>query len=113
MITDGEGLGREPGLHPLVELGDVVLAGHQHAPGPVGPRRHAGLGGLAGLEVLPIHPVEQFHRAAQVAPDSTTPGRYSQSHSTIVRSTASGYIRWKMTWSGTKLMKTWGRMVMA
>ena len=34
------------------------------------------------------------------APESTTSGRYSQSHSTTVRSGAIGNIRWTMTWSG-------------
>ena len=44
---------------------------------------------------------------------STTYGRNSQSHSTIVWSGASGYIRWTITWSGTMLRKTWGRTVTA
>src|SRR5581483_10421140 len=46
-------------------------------------------------------------------PDSTTSSRNSQSHSTTVRSAASGYIRWKITWSGTRFTKTCGFMVIA
>jgi hypothetical protein len=36
-----------------MELGDVMLAGHQDAPVTVGPRGHRGLSALAGVEVLP------------------------------------------------------------
>lgn len=47
------------------------------------------------------------------APDATTSGAYSQSHSTTVRSWASGNIRCTMTWSGTRFTKTVGLTVMA
>ena len=46
-------------------------------------------------------------------PDSTTEGRYSQSHSTIVWSADIGNIRWMITWSGTRFTNTVGLMVIA
>src|SRR4051794_8999102 len=50
------------GLHPLVELADVVLAGHQHAALRVHPRAHGRLAALARVEVLGVDPVEQLDR---------------------------------------------------
>ena len=73
----------------------------------------AGWHALAGVEVLAVDPVEELHRPADVLAGLTTSGRYSQSHSTIVRSAATGYIRWKITWSGTRLMNTCGLTVIA
>ena len=51
-----------------MELGDVVLARHQHAAGGVGARAHRRLGPLTGGEVLLVHPVEQLDRGRQVLP---------------------------------------------
>src|ERR1700744_4162455 len=47
------------------------------------------------------------------APAATTPGSNSQSQITVVRSGPGGIIRCTIAWSGTRLMKTCGLMVIA
>ncbi len=49
-----------------MERSDVVLAGHQHAALGVHAGAHRGLTALAGVEVLPVDPVEELDGAADV-----------------------------------------------
>ena len=46
-------------------------------------------------------------------PDAITSGEKSQSQITVVRSAASGIIRCRIAWSGTRLMNTCGLIVIA
>ena len=89
--------------HPLVEDPDVMLGRHEDAAVGIPAGGHGRLAPLTGIEVLLVHAVEQLHRPGHVltridhlAGESTTSRENSQSHSTIVRSSATGYIRWKI-----------------
>ena len=98
---------------PLVEQADVVLAGHQH---PAVGVRAGVIAGWQRSQASKSCSLTRWNSSTErlrSPPEATTSGRYSQSHSTIVRSAAIGYIRWKITWSGTRLMKTCGLTVIA
>ncbi len=70
----------------------MVLGRDQDTTPAIGPGTHGRLGALTRLEVLLIHPMEELDARTDVE---------------------TGNIRWTMTWSGTRLMKTVGLTVIA
>jgi hypothetical protein len=67
--------GVEPLRQPVVERADVVLAGHQHATGAIGPRVHGRLSTLASVEVLNVNTMKQFDGFRDICPGPDDPGR--------------------------------------